>query len=41
VYQDSFRHPFTTMGEELFDAAWAATPRDADRPASRPVRNEA
>jgi transaldolase len=27
VYQDSFRHPFTTMGEDLFGAAWDATPR--------------
>jgi transaldolase len=35
VYRDSFRHPYTTMGEDLFGAAWDATPRDADRPATR------
>ncbi|HTK78451.1 MAG TPA: transaldolase family protein [Gemmataceae bacterium] len=28
VIQDSFRHPFTTMGEDLFGAAWDATPRE-------------
>jgi transaldolase len=25
VYQESFRHPYTTMGEELFGEAWDAT----------------
>jgi transaldolase len=28
VILDSFRHPYTTMGEELFGAAWDATPRE-------------
>jgi transaldolase len=28
VYQESFRNPYTAMGEELFGAAWDATPRD-------------
>jgi transaldolase len=28
VIQDSFKHPYTTMGEELFGAAWDATPRE-------------
>jgi transaldolase len=28
VIQDSFRHPYTTMGEDLFGAAWDATPRE-------------
>jgi transaldolase len=28
VYQDSFRHPYTTMGEQVFGAAWDATPHD-------------
>ncbi|NLS90838.1 MAG: transaldolase [Planctomycetaceae bacterium] len=26
VYQDSFRNPYTTMGEQLFQNAWNATP---------------
>lgn len=26
VWRESFRHPYTTMGEELFRAAWDATP---------------
>jgi transaldolase len=26
VYQDSFRNPYTTMGEQLFQNAWDATP---------------
>ncbi len=26
VYQDSFRNPYTTMGEEIFQNAWNATP---------------
>ena len=26
VYKDSFRHPFTTMGESIFQEAWDATP---------------
>ena len=26
VYQDSFRNPYTTMGEEIFQRAWDATP---------------
>lgn len=26
VYQDSFRHPYTTLGEEVFQNAWDATP---------------
>lgn len=26
VYQDSFRNPYTVMGEEMFQAAWNATP---------------
>lgn len=26
VWQDSFRNPFTTMGEGIFQAAWDATP---------------
>src|SRR5436305_1343766 len=28
VYQDSFRHPYTTMGEEQFGQAWDATAAD-------------
>lgn len=28
VYQDSFRSPYTTMGEGIFQKAWDATPRD-------------
>ena len=28
VYRDSFRHPYTTTGEEIFRAAWDATPAD-------------
>ena len=28
VYQDSFRNPYTNMGEEIFQNAWDATPRD-------------
>jgi transaldolase len=27
VYQDSFRNPYTTMGEEIFQNAWDATPK--------------
>jgi transaldolase len=27
VYQDSFRNPYTTMGEEVFQSAWDATPQ--------------
>ncbi len=30
VYQDSFRNPYTSMGEEIFQNAWDATP---DEPA--------
>ncbi len=26
VYQDSFRNPYTSMGEEIFQGAWDATP---------------
>jgi 6-deoxy-6-sulfo-D-fructose transaldolase len=26
VYQDSFRNPYTNMGEEIFQEAWDATP---------------
>ncbi|CAA9334274.1 MAG: Transaldolase [uncultured Gemmatimonadaceae bacterium] len=26
VYKDSFRHPYTTMGEGIFQGAWDATP---------------
>lgn len=26
VYQDSFRNPYTTMGERIFQEAWDATP---------------
>ena len=26
VYQDSFNNPYTTMGEEIFQNAWDATP---------------
>ncbi len=26
VYQDSFRNPYTSMGEEIFQDAWDATP---------------
>jgi transaldolase len=26
VYEDSFRNPFTTFGEEVFQNAWDATP---------------
>lgn len=26
VYRDSFRNPYTTMGEEIFQSAWDATP---------------
>lgn len=26
VYKDSFRHPYTTMGESIFQQAWDATP---------------
>jgi transaldolase len=28
VYQDSFQNPYTTMGEEVFQAAWDGTPTD-------------
>ncbi len=28
VYQDSFRNPYTNMGEEIFQNAWDATPHD-------------
>jgi transaldolase len=31
VYQDSFRNPYTTMSEQIFSAAWDATPRAVDR----------
>jgi hypothetical protein len=27
VYQDSFRNPYTDYGEDVFRAAWDATPR--------------
>jgi len=27
VYEDSFRNPYTTMGENLFQQAWDATPK--------------
>jgi 6-deoxy-6-sulfo-D-fructose transaldolase len=27
VYQDSFRNPYTTMGEEIFQDSWDATPQ--------------
>src|SRR5205823_9479136 len=27
VYQDSFRNPYTNMGEEIFQNAWDATPQ--------------
>jgi transaldolase len=27
VYQDSFRNPYTTMGEDIFQNAWNATPQ--------------
>jgi transaldolase len=27
VYQDSFRNPYTAMGEEIFKTAWNATPQ--------------
>jgi hypothetical protein len=27
VYQESFRNPFTDMGNEVFQQAWDATPR--------------
>jgi len=27
VYEDSFRNPFTTFGEEVFQNAWDATPK--------------
>jgi transaldolase len=27
VYRDSFRHPFTDLGHDLFGAAWDRTPR--------------
>ena len=29
VYQDSFRNPYTNMGEKIFQDAWDATPQDA------------
>ena len=29
VYQDSFRNPYTNMGERIFQDAWDATPQDA------------
>lgn len=28
VYQESFRNPYTTMGEKIFSDAWDATPKD-------------
>ena len=28
VYQDSFRNPYTNMGEEIFRKAWDATPNE-------------
>jgi transaldolase len=28
VYQDSFRNPYTNMGEEIFRDAWDGTPRE-------------
>jgi 6-deoxy-6-sulfo-D-fructose transaldolase len=31
VYQESFRHPFTDMGNEVFGAAWDATSALGDR----------
>lgn len=31
VYRDSFRNPYTTMGEDIFRAAWDATPHDEQR----------
>ena len=27
VYEDSFRNPYTAMGERVFQDAWDATPR--------------
>ncbi len=27
VYQDSFRNPYTNLGEEIFQNAWDATPK--------------
>jgi transaldolase len=30
VYQESFRHPYTDMGNEVFEAAWDATHRERD-----------
>ncbi len=29
VYQDSFRSPYTTMGEGIFQKAWDATPQES------------
>jgi len=46
VYKDSFRHPYTTMGEGIFQAAWDATPTDVAEgngrsPAAAAARDEA
>lgn len=30
VYQDSFKNPYTTTGERIFQEAWDATPRTSD-----------
>ena len=30
VWQESFRNPYTTMGEEIFGQAWDATAREGD-----------
>ncbi len=40
VYQDSFRHPYTTMGEDAFAAAWeaTATPEPPAERSARPAR---
>jgi transaldolase len=31
VYQDSFKNPYTTMGEQIFQQAWDATPGNQAR----------
>jgi transaldolase len=45
VYQESFRNPYTAYSEQLFGAAWEATPKAPElpdegppRPAPQPVR---
>lgn len=32
VYQDSFRNPYTNLGEKIFQNAWDATPQAEPRP---------